>query len=378
MASIEERKNTAGKVTSVRVIWRDKKGGKQYLKVSNRADAEKWKHLLEAAGHDVKAAERALLRSISESPTMYTVSDKHLERILVRPYTLKKYRGYIRNHLDTLGNLPIDTVTDTDLIQWVKYMMGKNKSPKTISNVHGFIYAVFETAVALKFRGDNPCHGKYLPENTSTEDKSTFLTMDEFNTILKYVPEHNRIGFAFLISTGLRLGEMTALTVEDPRLDAAVPGVRVVKSFQEVEDGWVVGPPKTEESRRTVSLPPSTVAALEERIEGKGPDDQLFTGRANTVGPSHRTWQRTWNDAVAKARKHDGLRKKPRIHDLRHSHASLMIEAGMNLFDLAKRLGHRSVKTTTEVYGHLMPGAHFKAANLMEQILGGGSAGELN
>lgn len=378
MASIQERKNKAGRITSYRVIWRDKSGVQRSQSVKDRESAEKWKTLLEQVDHDAKAAERALVRSISQSPALYTVAAKHIGRLIVSPGMERKYKGYIKNHFDPIGNLPVDTVTDTDMIQWTKWMIARGKSPKTIRNVHGFIHGVMATAVALDEREDNPCHGRYLPADNSTEDKSTFLTMAEFNSIIQYVPEHNQLAFRFLISTGLRLGEMTALLVDDLRLDGSVPGVRVTKSWQEGATEWIVGPPKTPESRRTVSLAPSTTQALTAHTGRLQPDDQVFTARNNTTGPSHRTWQRVWNHAVTQARNNDGLRKTPRIHDLRHSHASLMIEAGMNLFDLSKRLGHKSVQTTTSVYGHLTPGAHFKAATLMEGILSGDATQELN
>jgi len=370
MASIETRKNKDGRVTSYRVVWRDKNGKKMHQSVQDENSALQWKALLEQVDHDTKSAEMALIRQNSKSPTMYTLADEHMDLLIVSPGTVRRYKGYVKNHFEKIGPIPVDTLTSADMIRWVKYMLAKGLAPKTISNVHGFIHGVVQTAVELKHRADNPCHGRYLPEDDSTEDKNTFLTMDEFRSILQYVPAHNQAAMSFLISTGLRLGEMTALTKNDLLLDAAVPSVRITKSYQEGEDEpWVVGPPKTPESRRTVSLPPSTVTALRELVKGLRPGEQVLTSREDATGAAHRTWQRTWENAVKLARKKDGLHKKPRIHDLRHSHASLMIEAGMNLFELSKRLGHKNVETTTKIYGHLMPGAHFKAASIMEDIL---------
>ncbi|NWN89226.1 MAG: site-specific integrase [Micrococcaceae bacterium] len=369
MASIETRKNKAGRITSYRVVWRDKNGKKMHQSVQDENSALQWKTLLEQVDHDTKAAEMALIRSNSQSPTLYTLADEHLDLLIVSPGTIRRYKGYIKNHFEKIGPIPVDTLMSADLIRWVKYMLDRGLSPKTISNVHGFIHGVVQTAVELKHRSDNPCHGRYLPDDDATEDKNTFLTMDEFRSILQYVPAHNQPAMSFMIATGLRLGEMTALTPGDLMLDAAVPSVRVTKSHQEGEDAWVVGPPKTPESRRTVSLPPSTVTALRELVQGLGVSDQVFTSRKGAKGAAHRTWQRTWFNAVSLAKKHDGLYKSPRIHDLRHSHASLMIAAGMNLFELSKRLGHKNVETTTRIYGHLMPGAHFKAASIMEDIL---------
>lgn len=378
MASIEPRKNKAGRITSYRVVWRDKNGKKMHQSVQDEHAALQWKALLEQVDHDTKAAELALIRANSQSPTLYAVADEHMELLIVSPGTVRRYEGYIKNHFENIGNIPVDTLTSADMIRWVKYMLAKGLRPKTISNVHGFIHGVVQTAVELKHRDDNPCHGRYLPDDDATEDKNTFLTMEEFRAILQHVPTHNQSAMSFLIATGLRIGEMTALTPGDLLLDAAVPSVRITKSHQEGdEEAWVVGPPKTPESRRTVSLPPSTVTALRAVVKNLGPTDQIFTSRPHTTGAAHRTWQRTWENAVKKAQDSDGLHKKPRIHDLRHSHASLMIEAGMNLFELSKRLGHKNVETTTRIYGHLMPGAHFKAASIMEDILTGQPAQQL-
>jgi integrase len=371
MASIEERKNKQGRTTSYRVVWRDKNGKKLHQTVKDLDSAQQWKRLLEQVDHDTKAAERALVASNSQSPPLYTVCEEHIDRLDVRAYTIKKYRGYVKNHLSPIGNLPIDMITDSDMIQWRKYMQGKDRSPKTIKNVHGFIHGVMDTAVALDYRKDNPCHGKYLPKDRSARVKATFLTMDEFNAVAEYLPAHNEPAFRFLISTGLRLGEMTALTVEDVQLDHAIPSVKIDKSDQEDDEGWIVGDPKSEAAWRTVSLAPSTVDDLRKVIHGKSLDARAFSARPTTDGPSHRTWQRTWSAAVATARKKGKLRKKPTIHDLRHSHASLMISQDMNLFELADRLGHESVTTTTKIYGHLVPGAHFRAASTMEGILTG-------
>lgn len=377
MASIQERRNKDGRVTSYRVRWRDKNGVMKTQTVKNEEAAQKWKTLLEQVDHDTQAAEKALARSNSTKPTLYTMAEEHLDRIIVRPYTAKRYRGYVKNHFEGIGHLPVDTLTDTDMINWVKYMMGKDKAPKTIRNVHGFISHIMKTAMSLGHISKNPCEATRLPKDRGQKFKPTFLTMEEFNLIAQYLPGHNEPAFRFLISTGLRLGEMTALTVDDVQLDHAIPSVNIDKSDQEDDEGWIVGDPKSEAAWRTVSLAPSTVVSLQNIIADKLPYARAFSARKTTDGPSHRTWQRTWSDAVALARKKGGLRKRPTIHDLRHSHASLMISQNMNLFELSKRLGHESVTTTTKIYGHLVPGAHFRAANLMEGVLTGNPVQEI-
>lgn len=368
MATIEARKNKAGKVTSYRVEWYDN-GVRRRQTLGSEGDAAKWKNLLEAVKHDTKAAERALLREISRSPSFEEVALGHIDRLInVREYTIKRYRGYIRNHFEGIGSLPVDQVTEDDLIRWIQGMTKKGCSPKTVANVHGFIHASMNSAVRRRLRPDNPCNGRLLPQDGATEDKTMFLTMEQMNSIIDHSSEWQRPMWRLLIGSGLRLGEATALTATDFQLDAATPSVRVTKAYQEMEDGWAVGAPKTKKARRTVALAPSTVDAIRARVEAAQRNKPVFSVSPTTaVYPQHRQWLDGWYDAVKAADL--GLDQRPRIHDIRHTHASLMIAGGMNLFELANRLGHESILTTTSTYGHLTPDVHFRAAAMVETAM---------
>jgi integrase len=329
-----------------------------------------WKGLLEAVKHDTIAAQTALLRQVSKSPAFEDVALGHIERLInVREYTIKRYRGYIKNHFGGLGHLPVDQVTEDDLIRWIKSMTKKGCSPKTVANVHGFVHAAMNSAVRRRLRPDNPCNGRLLPKDDATEDKAMFLTMEQVNAIIDHADEWHRPMWRLLIGSGLRLGEATALTAADFQLDAATPSVRIMKAYQEMEDGWAVGAPKTKKARRTVALAPSTVAAIRERVENAPRNQPVFTiSPETTVYPQHRQWLDAWYAAVKAADL--GLPRRPRIHDIRHSHASMILAGNMNLFELANRLGHESVLTTTSTYGHLVPDAHFRAAEMVELALG--------
>lgn len=374
MATIEIRKNSAGKITSYRVEWYDK-GVRNRETLATMEEAAKWKALLEAVKHDTQAATRAALRQSSQSPSFEAVALGHIERLInVREYTTKRYHGYIKNHLGELGHLPVDQVTEDDLIRWIKSMTQKGCSPKTVANVHGFIHAAMNSAVRRRLRPDNPCNGRLLPKDDGTEDKAMFLTMDQMNHIIAQADEWQRPMWLLLIGAGLRLGEATALTRSDFQLDAETPSVRITKAYQEMQDGWAVGAPKTKKARRTVALAPSTVEAIRARVESASPGRPIFTVSPDTlVYPQHRQWLDGWYDAVKAAESNEGnplkIHKRPRIHDIRHSHASMMIAGGMNLYELANRLGHESIITTTKTYGHLVPDAHFRAAAMVETAL---------
>jgi integrase len=370
MATIEARKNAAGKITSYRVEWYDK-GKRQRQTLPTEVAAIQWKNLLVAVKHDTQAAQTALLRQVSQSPSFEDVALGHIERLInVREYTVKRYRGYIKNHLGSLAHLPVGQIKEDDLIHWIKAMTKKGCSPKTVANVHGFVHAAMNSAVRRGLRPDNPCNGRLLPKDDATEDKAMFLTMEQMNAIIDCADEWHRPMWRLLIGSGLRLGEATALTRTDFQLDAVTPSVRIMKAWQEMEDGWAVGAPKTKKARRTVALAPSTVTAIRDRVESTPNGKPVFTiSPGTTVYPQHRQWLDAWYDAVKKADL--GLSQRPRIHDIRHSHASACIAANMNLFELANRLGHESVTTTTNTYGHLVPDAHWRAAALVETVLMG-------
>lgn len=370
MATIEARKNAAGKITSYRVEWYDN-GTRRRQTLPTEGDAAKWKHLLEAVRHDTRAAELALLRETSRSPSFEDVALGHIERLInVREYTVKRYRGYIKNHFAGIGHLPVDQITEDDLIHWIKSMVKKGCSPKTVANVHGFVHASMNSAVRRRLRPDNPCNGRLLPKDDATEDKAMFLTMEQMNAIIDCADEWHKPMWRLLIGSGLRLGEATALLASDFQLDAVTPSVRIMKAWQEMEDGWAVGAPKTKKARRTVALAPSTVAAIRERVESAPRGKPVFTiSPGTTVFPQHRQWLDAWYDAVKKADL--GLPRRPRIHDIRHGHSSLLIAGGMNLFELANRLGHEDISTTTKTYGHLVPDVHFRASAAVEAALTG-------
>jgi hypothetical protein len=204
MATIEARKNKAGVITSYRVEWYDKDTRRRQTLPTETAAAQ-WKNLLEAVKQDTDAAEFALLRQTSRSPSFEEVANEHIERLIdVREYTIKRYRGYIKNHFSGLGHLPADQITEDDLIHWIKAMMKKGCSPKTVANVHGFIHAAMNSAVRRRLRADNPRNGLLLPKDDATEDKAMFLTVEQMNLIIDKASAWHSPMWQLLIGSGLR------------------------------------------------------------------------------------------------------------------------------------------------------------------------------
>jgi integrase len=157
--------------------------------------------------------------------------------------------------------------------------------------------------------------------------------------------------FQMLYWCGLREGEALALTIDD--FDFAKKTVSITKTFQHLKGKDVITEPKTPKSNRVVTIPAMLVECLREYMGkwyGLEQDDRIFPYTKNIV-----------NHVMTRACEAVGLRKI-RVHDLRHSHAALLIEMGCTPLLLAERLGHERVQTTLEIYGHLYPNKQAEVA----------------
>lgn len=193
-----------------------------------------------------------------------------------------------------------------------------------------------------------------------------------------------------LVNTGLRLGELLVLRAQDVTVEGKEPEVRVRRALK---SDHTIGLPKSETSMRPVSVSTDVALALAARCKGKRPRDLVFPcpGKKRTTG-AERTWaennlyRRHWLPAVAAAMRcdehpppeppkpargprrklrHDEvstcacpgvLRRRPRLHDGRHTHATDLIRDGWELHDVQRRLGHASPVTTLTIYGHAWDG----------------------
>lgn len=358
-------------------MWRDPDTGKEEQETFRTKDeAELWKRMLDANDGNLKQAITVYDNAQAEGITMNALLLEHIGQLTgVEPYQIKRYKTAVRNHFsDDFGYLKVGRVAHADVVRWIKYMQAKPgrgdkpMSAKTIANHHGFLSAAFNTAIRLGYRDDNPCKGVRLPKSQATKDHMVLIDRPLWAKLIAATPKHYKPFFQFMVGTGLRFGEATALTPADFDLDAPTPTVRVSKAWKEDESGGrYIGPPKTPRSRRTVSLAPSTVDAVRPLVAAAG-DGLVFTalgGGQLLSSNAHKVWGPV-TVAAGISRAH-----RPTLHDLRHTHASWMIAAGMEIFALSRRLGHESITTTMDRYSHLLPDAHFVGASIAQKALEG-------
>jgi len=273
-----------------------------------------------------------------------------------------------RSWMPTFGDWPVDTIERDEIKKWVIARRSATTkrsttiASKTIKNEHGLLSTVLGAAVP-KWRPDNPARGIGIPDDVHEE--MVFLTQAEFYLLLGYVPKQWRPLLVTLAGTGLRWGEITALRWKDVNMDATPPRLSVIQAWKKGVTTRVIGRPKTKRSRRTISLPSQVVHELRLLPHGE-PDQYVFRGSRGGRIHHQNFHPRVWATAVRLANNPvdaDGnelpnaarLGKNPRIHDLRHSHASWLIAQGTDIFKVSRRLGHESIKTTDDTYAHLMP-----------------------
>ncbi|MGH3628181.1 MAG: tyrosine-type recombinase/integrase [Sciscionella sp.] len=299
----------------------------------------------------------------AESPSVAEIVERHIGLLTgVEERTRKDYRRIARDHITPhLGAFPVEALHRERVKEWVNDL-APTMSPKTLHGVYALLSSAMETAISLRLHGDNPCRGVRLPRIRQQE--MVLLTNGELGMILHHVPEHYRTFVRFLAGTGARWGEAIVLTVADVDLLSPTATVRINKALKRAPNGHYVGEPKTIRSVRAVSLPKTLVDELVGLAVAKESGELLFTGPRGARLHHGNFRQRVWLPAIELASAEDvgRLAKRPRIHDLRHSHASWLIAQGVDLPTVQRRLGHESITTTVDRYGHLMPDQLSKAA----------------
>jgi integrase len=325
------------------VLWRQD-GRQRSLTFENLPAAERFKTLLEDHGPDEALRVIELDEIGRHVPSVTEWLRTHIDNLTgVQPATVARYRAYLdRDIAPAFGSMPITAVTETTIARWVNGLGG---SGKTISNKHGFLSGAFEAAVRSGVLASNPCEGRRLP-HTRVEE-TVFLTPDEFKLLRDHIERDRWKNLAtWLVTTGMRFSEAAALSPAD--IDVAAKTCRINKAWKYSGNYRPeIGPPKTKKSIRTISLPPAAIEVLDLTAPGF-----LFTNGAGNPVWAQEFFNGGWKpgrDAAIRA----GLTKSPRVHDLRHTCASWMIQAGVPLPVIQQHLGHESIQTTIGVYGHL-------------------------
>jgi len=278
--------------------------------------------------------------------------------------------------IPSLGQLPLTQLRPEHIQRFYAEKLAKGRadgsgglSSRTVRYMHVTLHKALKNAVKMGIIIRNPADAVEVPKQKSREMQ--IMNESEIHIFLeyaKYTPYYAL--FYTALFTGMRRSELLALRWSD--VDLALCQLYISRTVHRLQNGEIIfSVPKTSKSKRMVNLSPSTAITLrehraqQEMIKGYSlsDDDLVFSqydGKLLLPDSVTHAWKSLANRI--------GL-KGIRLHDARHTHASLMLKQGIHPKVVQERLGHASIKITLDVYSHVAPGIQRAAANKFDDIV---------
>lgn len=258
--------------------------------------------------------------------------------------------------LPYFGDKRVNDITAADIRQWQNELIKMGYSPTYLKTINNQLSAIFNYAVRYYDLKSNPC-AKAGSMGKSKAEEMDFWTGEEFRKFIDSVMNKRLSYMAFmtLYWTGMRLGEFLTLNPKDVDLEKKT--ISITKSYQRLGKKDVITPPKTPKSKRVITIPEFLAADIKDYM------DSLYDLQENDrLFPITKYYL---EHEMQRGIKESGV-KRIRVHDLRHSHASMLIELGFSPLEIANRLGHEKVETTLNTYAHLYPNKQTKLAERLD------------
>jgi integrase len=292
------------------------------------------------------------------------------------PKTFRRYEELIRLHLlPSIGSIELGKLRPAHIQHVYGRLQEKGLSPRTVLQCHRVLREALQHAVRWQLLSRNPADAVEAPRYSRYEVPA--LVPDDLRRLLDEA-DKSRFGaiVRLAVMTGLRQGELLGLRWQDVDLQAGALRVRQACQWLP-RQGFIFRPPKSHRSVRPVALSPAAVARLrehrssqlEERLVAGPAYEDMGLVFATAVGrPLHPSvLRKAWLKMVEKS----GLGRL-RFHDLRHAHATLMLQQGVHPKIVSERLGHSGVSITLDTYSHVLPGLQAQAAAQLDLLIEGG------
>jgi integrase len=296
-------------------------------------------------------------------------ADEYLLTIVhLREITRGDYTRIVDLHLvPAFGEWPISQIEQVDVRRFIAEKQASGLAPKTLQKIRLVLRQILETARGSGAIKANPCEGIRMPRAKQADP--TFLTADEVERLARATRPPYDVLVRMAATTGMRPSELCGLQVG--RLNLVKGTVDVVEALTVVRGHVELGPTKNG-VRRTVGLTRALCDDLGKHLLTRAneldrplePDDFVFV--APQGGPLRRDllYKRIFVPAVKEA----GFREGLRLHDLRHTCASLLIQLGAHPKVIQEWLGHRSITVTMDVYGHLYPSLNDALTERLDEV----------
>ena len=284
----------------------------------------------------------------------YLTVQQQLGRL--KPSTLRSYQSNLDGHIAPFfGAVALSEVRLASVQEFIKVLLGKGLSPKTIGNVIVILKEMFKHAVQWGYLDANPV--QYVERPRGEDKEMDVFTPDEIRRLLDAQEEPLRTLLLTAVLTGMRQGELFGLQWED--IDFARHLIHVRRSL------WhgTLGTPKSRRSRRAIDMPPTLEQALQQQSTTRR-SEFVFCSERGTPLDADNFRHREFPAALRRA-----ALRRIRFHDLRHTYTSLLIAHGAHPKYIQSQLGHASIQTTLDRYGHLMPQLHQAEAQKLDQLV---------
>ena len=276
----------------------------------------------------------------------------------LRPTTIETKRSIIDTHiLPYLKDKPINEISPSVVREWQNKIISTGFSDTYLRTINTQLSAIFNFAIKYYNLPYNPV-ARCGSIGKKKADDFQMWTLDEFKKFHECLTRHrSKLAFEILFWTGLRVGELLALTYND--FDFENKRVSVTKNYARLNGEDIFLPPKTPKSERSVPVPDFVLEDVKnyvDRLYDYEPDERLFPFTKSTL-----------KHEMAYTCKKAGV-TPIKIHGLRHSYASMLIEQGSEPLLVSELLGHESVSTTLEIYSHLYPDKHEEILKKLEKL----------
>lgn len=297
-------------------------------------------------------------------PSVVTFSDYAASWVATRGIKPKTREGYehllARYLLPTFGEQPLAALTPADVRTWWGSM--DPGTPTVRARSYALLKAVLNTALSDDLISSNPCRIRGA-SNTTRAREVRPATVEEITAIVDAMPERYRALVLLGAWCALRLGELLELRRGD--VDVRAGTVRVERAVSQVRGRPVIGTPKSSAGTRTVAIPPHVLPSIVEHLDSftaRGKDSLLFPGADGTSSLQPSSLYKSWRAAREAAGRPD-----LRLHDLRHTGATMAAMAGATLAELQQRLGHSSVNAALR-YQHAAQGRDRQIADALSRM----------
>ena len=282
-------------------------------------------------------------------------------------YNTWKTKEYIIQEklLPYFGRRKMNEIKASDIIKWQNTLMeikdenGNYKySHKYLKTIQAQLSAILNHAVRLYELRQNPVHRAGSIGGDERKSEMDIWTPDEYKRFSKAISdcEHSFYAFEVLFWSGMRLGEMLALTPQDIDYENSI--IKITKSLQRIDGKIMITPPKTKRAIRDVKVPRFLTKEISDYIQmqyGLMESNRIFDVSKSYL---HLEIRRGCNVANL---------KKIRIHDFRHSHISMLINMGFTPVDIANRVGHENIHITMH-YAHMFPHKQDEIVGRLEEM----------